>query len=153
MSEPFDINVAHDGGLMRLPSLRGEHPVGGHTANLGMSMPPDPALMRVVRLVASGLSSLTPMGIDAVDAVRQGVDELVGTLMDASDGANILVWFVLDGSELTVDAATLSRRGGFAPSPSSDVLLDRIAARHDWRAVGPAVGGTVVYELAPSDGD
>lgn len=142
---------------MWLPSLRASLRQDGRspdrrTANLAMSMPPDPALLRVVRLVASGLSSLTPMGLDTVDAVRDGVDELVGTLIDASDGADILVWFVLDGSELTIDAATLARGQSFTPSPSSDRLLDRLAARHDWRAVGPAVGGTVVYELAPGNG-
>jgi len=33
-------------------------------------MPPDPELLRVVRLVASGVASLTTLGIDAVEGVR-----------------------------------------------------------------------------------
>jgi hypothetical protein len=45
--------------------------------SLQLVLPGDPQLLRIVRLVASGLASLTELGLDAVEEVRAAADELV----------------------------------------------------------------------------
>ena len=110
-------------------------------------MPPDPALLRVVRLVASGLTSLTDLDVDGVEGVRAGVDELVSTLIEASDGTWIVMGLELHDRRLVVSATTHSRSRTFGPSPTTERILDGVATDHRWHAEGSTVVGTVVYEL------
>jgi hypothetical protein len=96
-------------------------------------LPPDPELLRVVRLVASSLASMTTLGIDAVEGIRVAADELVATLIQASDGSTITVTFELGGDQLTIRGRTrLDPAADFALDPLTDRILDSVVSSHDW---------------------
>src|SRR5690606_24264795 len=84
-------------------------------------LPPDPELLRVVRLVASGVASLRPLDLDAVEAVRVAADELVSALVQASDGSPVTVTFELSEGTLTIR--------GRARTASPDAGLDPLTER------------------------
>ena len=111
-------------------------------------LPPDPDLLRVVRLVASGLASLTALGIDAVEGVRVAADELVSTLIQASDGGPVTVTFELGASALVIRGRTDLVNGQFALDPLTDRILDAVVTTHDWTTDGGSVEGRVEQSLA-----
>src|SRR3546814_18061047 len=82
-----------DGGLRRLPrpARRGlstmEEAVAIDSTELEIVVPADARLLRVLRLVASGVASLGPLSLAAVEEVRVAVDELGATPLGASTGA------------------------------------------------------------------
>jgi malonyl CoA-acyl carrier protein transacylase len=120
------------------------------TTSFDLVLPPDAELLRVVRLVASGLASLTPLGLDAVEAVRVAADELVATLIQASDGTRVTVTF-----ELTADAVVISghtqaaSEAAFELDPLTDQILSSVSDRHDWHADGATVRGRI-EQLLPT---
>src|SRR3546814_13136414 len=82
-----------DGGLRRLPrpARRGlntmEEAVAIDSTELEIVVPADARLLRVLRLVASGVASLGSLSLDAVEEVPVAVDELGATPIGASNGA------------------------------------------------------------------
>jgi hypothetical protein len=114
------------------------------TTSFDLVLPPDPELLRVVRLVASGLAAMTPLGLDAVEGVRVAADELVATLITASDGGPVTVTFELYGTALTIRGRTkLDPAAGFALDPLTDRILDAVVTSHDWQTVDGHVLGRV----------
>ena len=111
-------------------------------------LPPDPDLLRVVRLVASGLASLTALGIDAVEGIRVAADELVSTLIQASDGGPVTVTFELGGSALVIRGRTQQADGEFALDPLTDRILDAVVSSHTWSTDSGVVEGRVEQSLA-----
>jgi hypothetical protein len=111
-------------------------------------LPPDPDLLRVVRLVASGLASLTALGIDAVEGVRVAADELVSTLIQASDGGPVTVTFELGGTALVIRGRTQLADSAFALDPLTDRILDAVVTSHEWSTEGGSVEGRVEQSLA-----
>jgi hypothetical protein len=111
-------------------------------------LPPDPDLLRVVRLVASGLASLTALGIDAVEGIRVAADELVSTLIQASDGGPVTVTFELGGAALVIRGRTQLADGEFALDPLTDRILDAVVSSHTWSTDSGVVEGRVEQTLA-----
>lgn len=118
------------------------------TTSFDLVLPPDPDLLRVVRLVASGLASLTPLDLDAVEEVRVAADELVATLMQASAGGPVTVSFGVADDVLTVSGSTeRSEQGAFDPDPLTERILDEVATSHAWDTDGAEVTGRIEHAL------
>jgi hypothetical protein len=110
------------------------------TTTMQLVIPADPKLLRIVRLVASGLASLGPLDLDAVEEVRVAADELVSTLMEASDGGPVTLELSISADTLSLQAST-GVRGELAVDPMTDRILENVSTRHEWRtADGQALG-------------
>jgi hypothetical protein len=120
------------------------------TTSFDLVLPPDPELLRVVRLVASGLAAMTPLDLDAVEGVRVAADELVATLITASDGGPITVTFELYDTALTIHGrTTLDPEAGFALDPLTDRILDTVVSSHSWQTLDGQVLGRVDQVFTP----
>ena len=110
---------------------------------LSIELPPDPQLLRVLRLMASGLASLGSLDLTATEEVRVAVDELGTTLIGASDGSPIRLTIELTATALCVEGST-----ALPPStttlevdPLVDRMLDVVASSHSWSTDdGQAIG-------------
>ncbi len=102
------------------------------TTRLELVVPPDPQLLRIVRLVASGLASLANLDLDAVEEVRVAADEVVSTLMEASTGEPIHVRMSITPELLRLEASTVHNGGTFTPDPMVDRVLEAVSSRHAW---------------------
>lgn len=118
------------------------------TTSFDLVLPPDAELLRVVRLVASGLASLTALDLDAVEAVRVGADELVATLIQASDGAPVTVTFALTQDALVIHGRTAVAPGGdFALDPLTERILDTVVTSHAWSTEDGQLHGRIDHTL------
>jgi hypothetical protein len=117
------------------------------TTRMQLVLPPDPQLLRIVRLVASGLASLGPLDLDAVEEVRVAADELVSTLMEASDGAEVTVDLSISADALTLEATTVIS-GELAVDPMTDRILDNVSTRHSWSTMDGLARGIVERSLS-----
>lgn len=112
-------------------------------------MPPDPELLRVVRLMASGVAAMTTLGLDGVEGVRVAADELVSTLIQASDGGPVTVTFELGHTMLTIRGRThLDPAAEFTLDPLTDRILDTVVTSHDWQTEDGYLIGQVATALA-----
>jgi hypothetical protein len=114
-------------------------------------LPPDPQLLRVVRLVASGLASLAQLDLDAVEEVRVAADELVSTLIENSAGAPITVDLQLTSEAVVVTGTTTLASGAvLTVDPITDRILSTVATRHSWSTEDDQAMGTIERELPSS---
>lgn len=107
-----------------------------------LTLPADAQLMRIARLVASGLASLGGFDVDEIDDVRIGIDELCTGLMDVSDGDEVNLELSLAGDCLAVEA----RMRGDGPLPPAgnplcEPILSAVADQHSWSTVEGRVIG------------
>src|SRR3546814_8575761 len=109
-----------------------EEAVAIDSTELEIVVPADARLLRVLRLVASGVASLGSLSLDAVEEVRVAVDELGATLIGASNGAPLTVRFQLDADQLCVEGSTEVRSSGMEVDPLTDRILDAVATSHEW---------------------
>lgn len=116
--------------------------------SLQLVIPADPQLLRIVRLVASGVASLAGADLDTVEEVRVGADELVAALMEAGSGGEVSIDVELDGSVLRIRAATdLTNGTEMAVDPLSDRILDAVSTRHEWTTKDHRAQGTIERQL------
>lgn len=116
---------------------------------LRLELSPDPRLLRVLRLVASGVASLGEFDLTAVEEVRVAVDELGATLMSASTGAPIELTFDLVDGTLCVEGRTSLGTGTeLEVDPLTDRILDVVASTHGWSSADGVVQGR--FEKSPS---
>ena len=121
-------------------------PVTG--TSLQLVLPADPQLLRIVRLVASGLASLTDLGLDAVEETRAAADELVSTLMEACAGGAVTLALSLDGDRLRLEAsAPLPKGATLEVDPITDQILDQVATSHRWSQADGVATGVVERSL------
>jgi hypothetical protein len=103
------------------------------TTSFDLVVPPDAELLRVVRLVASGLASLAPLDLDAVEAIRVAADELVATLIQASDGGPVTITFAIGDGTLSIRGRVPIGPGGvFELDPLTEQILDAVVTTHEW---------------------
>src|SRR3546814_21114290 len=117
-----------------------EEAVAIDSTELEIVVPADARLLRVLRLVASGVASLGSLSLDAVEEVRVAVDELGATLIGASNGAPLTVRFQLDADQLCVEGSPEVRSSGMEVDPLTDRILAAVATSHDWRSQERRVG-------------
>ena len=117
---------------------------GGAGDEIHLEVPTTPDLLRLVRVVASGLASRLGFSIDAIDDVRLAVDELCHTVASRAGPAALLAvrFEILDGG-FTVEG----RLQPGATGPGEAVRLSALSQR---------ILGTLVEDYAlldPVDGD
>ena len=118
---------------------------------LRLELSPDPRLLRVLRLVASGVASLGEFDLGAVEEVRVAVDELGSTLIGASTGAPIELTFDLVDNNLCVEGRTaLSSGAELEVDPLTDRILDVVATSHEWSSAGGVAHGKFEKSAAPA---
>lgn len=118
------------------------------TTSFELVVPPDAELLRVVRLVASGLASFTALDLDSVEEIRVGADELVATLMQASDGGPVSVSFIVSDEGLTISGSTALADGAdFVLDPLTDRILNEVATEHSWHTEDGRVYGRIDHAL------
>ena len=111
---------------------------------LQLVLPADPRLLRVLRLVASGVASLGEFDLAAVEEVRVAVDELGSTLIGVSAGAPIEITFELTGNRFCVEGrTTLGDGADLEVDPLTDRILDVVATSHAWTTDGGVAHGRV----------
>lgn len=90
-------------------------PASRPLACIRLELQPDPELVRLVRLVVSGIASITPMELEEVEDCRAAVDEMCSTLLEVGrDGAILHL-------ELTTDGTAVEVAGEMAIDPERSV--------------------------------
>ena len=118
---------------------------------LRLELSPDPRLLRVLRLVASGVASLGEFDLAAVEEVRVAVDELGATLISASTGEPIELTFDLADNTLCVEGRTTLGSGAeLEVDPLTDRILDVVATSHEWSSTGGVAHGKFEKSATPA---
>lgn len=78
-----------------------------------LSLPADSRVLRLVRLVASGLASIVGLDVDALDDLRIGIDEAVAALLEGGDGSRLELRFDVDDDGLRLAGSTPAGDAGF----------------------------------------
>lgn len=76
------------------------------TGSIELSLPADARLVRLARLVASGVATAAGFDVEEVEDLRIGVDELCGALVEGGDGSPLRLHFVLGDQEVHVNGST-----------------------------------------------
>lgn len=114
-----------------------------------LRLPADPQLLRVLRLVGSGLASLGHLDLIGVEEVRVAVDELASALILVGDGGVIDLTFELTPSALCVEGSTsVSATAELAIDPMTDRLLSVVATTHQWGVSDGRATGRIEKALA-----
>lgn len=71
-----------------------------------LALPADTRLLRLVRLVASGLASTAGFDVDELDDLRIAVDEAVASLLEGGDGSRLTLRFDVGVSEVGMAGST-----------------------------------------------
>jgi len=92
-----------------------------------LEVPTSPDLLRLVRVVASGLASRLGFPIDAVEDVRLAVDELCWTLVSGiGPGTDLSVRFVIFEAAFSVEARLQPDPGPEVDGAPLSALSERI---------------------------
>ena len=76
-----------------------------------LALPADTRLLRLVRLVASGLASTAGFDVDELDDLRIAVDEAVASLLEGGDGTRLTLRFDVGESEVGMAGSTPAMPG------------------------------------------
>ena len=83
-----------------------------------LTLPADSRMLRLVRLVASGLASTVGLNVDEHDDLRIGIDEAVAALLEGGDGSRMALRF-----EVANNTVSMS---GSVPTGPADLDPDRL---------------------------
>ena len=121
-----------------------------------LRVPAQPHLVRMARLASSALATVGGADIETIDDIKIAVDEVCASLIEAGDGSDVDVEFVLDGDQLSIigqtpGATTIEIDAErFALSRQ---ILRAVAERHDLTTEGGMVRFAVTCALqGPPDG-
>lgn len=111
---------------------------------LQLELSADPRLLRILRLVASGMASLGDFDLAAVEESRVAVDELGATLIAASTGGPIALTFELADGRLSIEGQTSLGAGNeLEVDPLTDRILDVVATKHEWSSADGVARGRI----------
>lgn len=123
-------------------------PVDRLDGDVQLVVPADPRLLRLVRLVASGVASLAGCDLDTTEEVRVAADELVAALMAAGAGSPVSVSLGLTDRLLVIDARTEVGGGaGLEVDPLTDRILAAVSTEHRWEQADGQARGVVERRL------
>ena len=84
-----------------------------------LALPADTRLLRLVRLVASGLASTAGFDVDELDDLRIAVDEAVASLLEGGDGTRLALRFDVGESDVAMSGTT-------PVNPATSLDADRV---------------------------
>ncbi len=97
-----------DGGFG--PPLAGDASTGGNGAGVvRLELPVDARMVRVARLVASGMASTVGFDVDDVDDLRLAVGELCSVLFEIGNGSPLNLTFSAEHHRVDVRGETPAR--------------------------------------------
>jgi hypothetical protein len=100
-------------------------PVDG---TIELTIPADPRLLRLVRLVASGLASTAGFDVDELDDLRIAVDEAVTALLEGGNGSSLPISFHVDGGEVAMSGSTPASSGDPLDASRLEISTQILAA-------------------------
>jgi anti-sigma regulatory factor (Ser/Thr protein kinase) len=86
-----------------------ETPMQGTTAASGpvtLTVPPIASMVRVGRLTASSIASLSDMTVDDIDDIKIAVSEMITLLIQSGSRANVTLRFETTSNSFTIEATT-----------------------------------------------
>jgi serine/threonine-protein kinase RsbW len=92
-----------------------------------LALPADTRLLRLVRLVASGLASTAGFDVDELDDLRIAVDEAVASLLEGGDGSRLTLRFDVGDDQVAL-AGTTPMAAGAPLDPDRVELSTQILA-------------------------
>lgn len=107
-----------------------------------LTIPPDPRLLRMVRLVASGLATTAGFDVDELEDLRIAVDEAVTALLEGGNGARVPLRFEVVAGQVTM--AGEAAASGADPLDADRIelstqILASVCDEHDLRVDGGVV--------------
>lgn len=78
-----------------------------------LTIPADSRLLRLVRLVASGLASTAGFDVDQLEDLRIAVDEAVAALLEGGDGSRLALRFEILDRSVSMAGQTARSASGF----------------------------------------
>ena len=121
---------------------------------IGMTIPPDPRLVRPVRLAVGGLAALAGFDVESIDDLRIAVNELTARLIERGDGSELsLKIAVITPNRIRIDASTVA---GVEPADDdrfvfSDQILSVVADDHGFERSNGNVTGWIVRDAVVWD--
>jgi serine/threonine-protein kinase RsbW len=109
-----------------------------------LTIPADPRLLRLVRLVASGLASTAGFDVDELDDLRIAVDEAVTALLEGGDGSSLPIQFQVDGNEVAMTGSTPASGGDPLDASRLEISTQILAAVCDEHELQVADGSVHV---------
>ena len=106
-----------------------------------LTLPADSRLLRLVRLVASGLASTAGFDVDQLEDLRIAVDEAVAALLEGGDGSRLALRFEIDDSSVTMAGQTPSNLTGLDAErlDISRQILDAVCDENELVPDGEAI--------------
>jgi hypothetical protein len=103
------------------------------TTPLELTLPADNRLIRLARLVASGVATACGLPLEAVEDFRIVVDEICSTLIESSAAGSVHLLFRINQDSLVVEGTTQTaahRDDGAARLALSHQILDVLTDAH-----------------------
>lgn len=112
-----------------------------------LTIPPDPRLLRMVRLVAAGLATTAGFDVDELEDIRIAVDEAVTALLEGGEGAPVPLKFEVSDGRVAMWGETSA--SGTDPLDAdrielSSQILAAVCDEHDLRVDGGSVHVRIV---------
>ena len=117
-------------------------------------LPADTRLVRVARLVASGVATTAGFDVDEVEDLRIAVDEVCTALVEGGDGSSLFLGFDLGEAEVTVTGSTKASGASFEADrlALSRQILAVVVDEHDISANHGQISVRVHKRRANNDG-
>jgi len=120
-----------------------------------LEVPTTPDLLRLVRVVASGLASRLGFSIDAIDDIRLAVDELCWTVASrAGPSSSLAVRFVIIDGSFMVEGRVRPGPGDASDARGLTALSERILSTlvEDYALLEPAGGQGAGFRMRTRQG-
>jgi hypothetical protein len=117
-----------------------------------LALPADTRLLRLVRLVASGLASTAGFDVDELDDLRIAVDEAVASLLEGGDGTRLNLRFDVGVSEVGMSGSTPAAPGSPLDADRVELSTQILAAVCDDHELDVS-GGNVTVRITKRRGD
>jgi len=128
-------------------------------AVIALTIPSDPQFMRLVRLLASGVGSITGLDMEEIEDFRVAVDEACTSLLAACNGSGLSVGFELGTESVDVTGTAVGpvdprQLAGLDPVQLSfsERILEVVVDRHELR-FDPPEASFELHKRVSNDSD
>jgi anti-sigma regulatory factor (Ser/Thr protein kinase) len=116
-----------------------------------LTLPPIATMVRVGRLTASSIASLSDMTIDDIDDIKIAVSEMITVLIQSGSRTNVTLRFETTATEFAVEASTLTAAKDLGRNDLALAIavLDAVADEHHVASTDDRIMIRIVKRLAP----